>query len=287
MRFTSRVSEASTGCCRRKLRLRFADFFPSRWAFGAFRRRSFPVPVTLNRFFAPLCLFCFGIFFGDSCVLRRAEHHDHVPSVEERRRLDEPDLLDVLGETHQQVPSPLRVSRLAAPQHDLDLRPLVEEADDMALLRLVVVNSDLWPELDLLDVDRNLVLASELGLLLLLVAVLAVVHDPRDRRIGLSRDLDEVEVLAVRVVERLLDRLHSELAALFVDETDLRRADVLVDPAVWDDWPGGFDPTSWPQRRFTKLSASSFSKRQNRCATAASSLPTFSVEPPTGSGPRR
>src|SRR5262249_22921694 len=145
MRFTSRASEGSTGCCCRKLRLRFADFFPSRWAFGAFRRSSFPVPVTLNRFFAPLCLFCFGIVFCDSCVLRRPEHHDHVPPVEERRRLDEPDLLDVLGETHQQVASPLRMARLAAAEHDrdLDLRPLIQEADDVALLRLVVVVPDL------------------------------------------------------------------------------------------------------------------------------------------------
>ena len=151
------------------------------------------------------------------------------------------------------------MARLASPEHDrdLDLRPLVQKADDVALLRLVVVVPDLRPELDLLDVDRNLVLPSELGFLLLLVAVLAVVHDPRDRRIGLSRDLDEVEILSVRVVERLLDRLHSKLAAVLVDEPYLRDANVFVDPAVRDDGPAGLDPTSWPQRRFTKLSASS------------------------------
>ena len=125
----------------------------------------------------------------------------------------------------------------------------------MALLRLVVVDPDFWPELDLLDVDRNLVLARKLGLLLLLVAVFAVVHDPRDRRIGLRRDLDEVEILPVRVVERFLDRLHPELAALLVDETDLRDTDVLVDPAVWNRRPSRLNATSWPQRRFTKLLA--------------------------------
>src|SRR5947208_2053862 len=121
MRFTSRTSEPWTSCCFRKLRLRFADFLPSRWAFGALRRRSFPDPVSLNLFFAALCLFCFGIFFCDSRVLRRAEQHDHVPTVEQRRRLDEADLLDVLGETHEQVTSPLRVARLPPPEHDRDL----------------------------------------------------------------------------------------------------------------------------------------------------------------------
>src|SRR5438270_2543019 len=89
-------------------RLRFGLFFSSRWLFIARRRRILPVPVTLNRFFAPLCVFCFGIFF-DSRVLRRTQHHHHVAPVEERRRLDRADLLDVVGEPQQQVPSALRV----------------------------------------------------------------------------------------------------------------------------------------------------------------------------------
>src|SRR5688572_4371485 len=154
------------------------------------------------------------------------------------------------------------MARLAPSEHDrdLDLRPLVQEADDVALLRLVVVDSDLWSELDLLDVDRNLVLAGELGLLLLLVAVLPVIHDLGYGRVGLRRDLDEIEILPVRILERLRGRLHSHLLPVFVDEPHLLSPDVLVDPAVRDDRPGLLNPTSWPQRRFTKLSASSFFK---------------------------
>ena len=49
----------------------------------------------------------------------------------------------------------------------------------MALLGLVVVVADLRSELDLLDVDRRLVLPRLLCPLLLLVAPLAVVHDAR------------------------------------------------------------------------------------------------------------
>src|SRR4029453_8629951 len=162
-------------------------------------------------------------------------------------------------------------------EHDRDLylRPLVEKAGDVALLRLVVVISDLRPELDLLDVDRNLVLSSELGLLLLLVAVLAVVHDPRDWRSRLSWDLDEVEILAVGVVERLLDRLHSELAPVLVDETDLRHADVLVDPAVRNRRPRRLNATSWPQRRFTNLSPSSFFETTRPLRNSGLEPPTF------------
>src|SRR5262249_40579146 len=54
---------------------------------------------------------------------------------------------------------------------------LVQESLDVALLGVVVVNADLRPELDLLHLDLALVLAGLLRLLLLLVPVLAVVHD--------------------------------------------------------------------------------------------------------------
>src|SRR5262245_66689148 len=103
MRFTSRTSEEYTGCCLRKLRLRFADFFARLWLFIALRRRSLPVPVTLNRFFAALFLFCSGISVRswilrcDSGVLGRPEQHAHVAPIADRRWPDVPALLDVLS----------------------------------------------------------------------------------------------------------------------------------------------------------------------------------------------
>jgi hypothetical protein len=72
------------------------------WLFIAWRRINFPVPLTLKRFFAPLPVFTFGIWLH-SCVFRRPEDHDHVPAINERGLLDLPDVLDVLGETHQEI----------------------------------------------------------------------------------------------------------------------------------------------------------------------------------------
>ena len=122
----------------------------------------------------------------------------------------------------------------------------------MAFLRLVVLGGDLRPELDLLDLDLRLVLPGELGLLLLLVPVLAVVHDSGDRWIRLRGDLDEVEILGVRVLACVVRLLDPDLASVLVDESYLRRPDRVVDPglrdrAVWLDDP----PRS--QRPFTKL----------------------------------
>ena len=75
----------------------------------------------------------------------------------------------------------------------------------------------------------ELVLASLLGALILLVAVLRVVHDPRHGRIRAGCDLDEVEPLLEREVERFLRLRDPDLASVLVHETDARDADLLVD----------------------------------------------------------
>src|SRR5207248_8561662 len=109
-------------------------------------------------------------------------------------------------EAEEQVAAPFRMGLLTAPEHDRDLhlRTLVEESLDVSLLGVVIVDADLRPELDLLDLDLALVLAGLLRLLLLLVLVLAVVYALRDGRVGLGRHLDEVEVLAVGVLACLV-----------------------------------------------------------------------------------
>src|SRR3954453_13324290 len=123
---------------------------------------------------------------------------------------------------------------LAAAEHDrdLDLVLVTQEPLDVALLGVVVGLRDLRPELDLADGDLRLMLPSLLGLLGLLVLVLGVVEDATDRGTRLRGDLDEVELLVLRVTERLLGRHHADLLALLVDEPHLRDADALVNPGL-------------------------------------------------------
>jgi len=154
------------------------------------------------------------------------------------------------------------MERLPSPEHDrdLDLGSLAEKAHDVPLLGLVVMDPDLWSELDLLDLNLELMLPGLLGALLLLVAVLRVVHDPRDRRICAGRDLHEIEALAERELERFLRREDPDLLALVVDQADTLRADLLVDPLVTlaRDLPVEIRPAAtWSQRPFIKLRASS------------------------------
>src|SRR3970282_1945647 len=59
--FTFFASLAATPMDLRKPRLRFDDFFSRLWLLIACRRRSFPAPLSLKRFFALRDVFIFGI----------------------------------------------------------------------------------------------------------------------------------------------------------------------------------------------------------------------------------
>src|SRR5512146_3134645 len=105
MRPTVFSFSGATGRSLLNWRFCFGDLFmslPDIWA----RRINLPAAVTLNFFLDVECVFCFGISL-DSCVLRRAEDHRHVPPFEERLGLDETDLLHVVRQAHQQVAPPV------------------------------------------------------------------------------------------------------------------------------------------------------------------------------------
>jgi hypothetical protein len=66
--------------------------------------------------------------------------------------------------------------------------------------------------------------------LLLLVDVPAVVHDPADRRVGVGRDLDQIELLLAGPGQRLGQGADPQLLAVGADEEDLAGSDAVVDP---------------------------------------------------------
>jgi len=68
--------------------------------------------------------------------------------------------------------------------------------------------------------------------LILLVLVLAEVHDLADRRVGVGRNLYEIETLLSGDPERLRERFDSQLGAVAPDQADLTSADAVVDAGV-------------------------------------------------------
>lgn len=70
IRFTKLAFVGCTNAAWRRWRLRLVDFFVSKWLLNALYLRIFPLPVTLNVFFARECVFTFGILlkFGNAKV---------------------------------------------------------------------------------------------------------------------------------------------------------------------------------------------------------------------------
>jgi len=65
-----------------------------------------------------------------------------------------------------------------------------------------------------------------------LVLELAVVEDLADGRVGVRRNLDEVEIELAGDVECLGQRLDAELRAVWSDESDFAGSDAVVDPRL-------------------------------------------------------
>ena len=134
-------------------------------------------------------------------------------------------------------------------------------------------------------------LSGLLRLLLLLVPVLAVVHDLRDGRVGLGRHLDEVEVLAVRVLAGLVGGLDSELCPVVVDQPDVRDADRVVDAHRVAVGAGGPCSTAgvWASKATHQVGLTPPCFVRTRKAAACSGpfprRSCDSVEPPGASGP--
>src|SRR5262245_19650744 len=110
----------------------------------------------------------------------------------------------------------------------LDLVTLAQEALDVLLLELVIVFVDLRPELDLLDLDHPLMFLRGPRPLLLLVLVLAEVHDSADRRNRRRRNLYEIEYFRLVEHECLWRRHDAELLAGLVDNADLTNPNALI-----------------------------------------------------------
>src|SRR5437762_308239 len=161
----------------------------------------------------------------------------------------------------ENAPADLRVRHFAAAEEDrgLHLVAVFKKALDVLFLELVVVLVDFRPELDFLDLDDLLVPPRLAGPLLLLVLILAEIHDPADWRGRRRGDFHEVEPLLPGDGKRLRRRHDAELLSGVVDDADFADADTFVDPhaivaarssvecdkASFLD-PGGFAPADPP-----------------------------------------
>src|SRR5881397_1122188 len=122
------------------------------WLLKARMRLTFPEPVTLKRFFAPLCVF---IFMGTPSF--RRQNHRHGLAFEPPGTLDLADVGQLTGDSVEHELTKLGVRDLPTAEHhrDLDLVLFLEEPAGVPRLRFEVVIVDSGSELHFLKLDDD------------------------------------------------------------------------------------------------------------------------------------
>src|SRR5690606_2934201 len=162
----------------------------------------------------------------------RGQHHRELPRVDvAAAALDAGQVVQLHGDAVEKVEALLRTAQLpAAIAHRyLHLLPLLEEAAGVPELHVEVVDVSAGAELELLHLHRVPALACLTRRLLLLVLVLAPVHDTADRGASGGGDFDEVQPVLAGTLSGGFDGKDSELFAVGADYSDRGEADLVVD----------------------------------------------------------
>src|SRR6187402_1180453 len=146
----------------------------------------FPVPVTLKRFAAPLCVFNFWfILFLFLLSLLRSKDRYQIRAFHFWPGFHGSNFRQFFNQSVDDRATDTLVHDLAPPEEDscLHLVALSQEADDVILLEYIIVLVRIGTKLHFLDRDVLLMLPRLVFLLVLLVEILAVIHDSANRRV--------------------------------------------------------------------------------------------------------
>jgi len=135
-----------------------------------------------------------GLFQG-YLLWQLPDHHNHLAAFHLGHAFDLADILDVFGYPFQQFAAQIDMRHLAAPkpQADFHLVTIGQKLEHVAHFHVIVMGVRIGAELDFFDLD-DLLLFTGFGLaLLLFVFELAEIHDLAHRRIGVGRNLDQIQ----------------------------------------------------------------------------------------------
>jgi hypothetical protein len=105
----------------------------------------------------------------------------------------------------------------------------LNKALDVLYFEVHIMGIGARANLHFLDGAGGRALFGVVGLLLLRVTILVEVGYAADRRVRVGRDLDQVESLRFGRADRLAQAEDAYLGAVYVDDADFRRADLLID----------------------------------------------------------
>jgi hypothetical protein len=168
-----------------------------------------------------------------------ADHHHHLAAFQARHGFHLAGIADIGSDPVQKLKTKLLVRHFTATEakRDFDLVALFEELQHRAHLHVVIMGIGSGTELDFLDLDDLLFLAGFGFALLGFVFELAEIHDLADRRLGVRRNLDQIETGFFGHCHCAGGGHHTDIFAISPDETDFRGTDAFIDTgagfALW------------------------------------------------------
>ena len=198
----------------------------------------FPDPVTLKRFAAPLCVLSFIFMIVLYCLrFLRCDDRDQVRTFHPGLVFHCPDFSEFLNESFQKSSANALMDDFSSPEKDrrFNFVSLLEKAKGMILLELVVVFVRIRAKLDFLNRDVLLMLLRFVLLLVQLVKVLAVIHDPTDRWICSGSNFNQIQTAFFSNLQCGLRCKNSKLFVVIVDNANLPGTDSVVHPDVFID----------------------------------------------------
>jgi hypothetical protein len=180
-------------------------------------------------------LTCFAGLVGMFSALvagKRADHYVDAATDEFRLEIRVAVRRNLAQEFMHHLKTDVRVGHFTAAelQGDLYLHVLAEEIDGMLDLHPKVVGIDLRAQLDFFYLIGVLMLLGFLVFLGLLVAELAEIDEPANRRIGASGDLDEIDTGRPRHVKGITQAEDAKLFAVGSDYPHFAGTDFPIYP---------------------------------------------------------
>ena len=180
----------------------------------------------------------FGLFrlggvrlFGRFYLLARRQNCVQRGAFHSGMEFHDGALADILNQPVDDLVPKLAMGHLAATetQRRLDLVAVMEKADRLVLLGLVVVLVHRDRELDFLDDDDLLLFARRPLALVFFVEEFAVILNAANRRHGVGRNLHQIETALAGDLEGFKRWKNAELFSIFVNYANFTRAYPIVD----------------------------------------------------------
>ena len=170
-----------------------------------------------------------GLFFSRLLRIRRQDRVQRVAFLS-RTKFNDSAIANIFNQPIQNPSSQAGTRHLASTEEDcgLDLIALIQKAQHVVLLGLVVVIVHVDAKLHFLNCDRLLVLLGFAFLFLLLVQKFPIIHDAANRRLRGGRNLYQIQILFAGHLERFKGRQDSDLLTFVANHANFARPNTII-----------------------------------------------------------